>query len=383
MRSYALKRWAVILFAWGIFSAIQTTFVFNVRRLFSRPVPWLQVARMSFTQYFLIWGFLITPLAIWVCSRYPIERTNWRRRSLLHLGTSIGVSITISLLRLPLHHFVYPASAERVDWMLFRSYFFSNGFDDIIMYWFVAVICHSWMYYTRYKDRELRASQLEAMLTRSQLQLLRMQLHPHFLFNTLHSISELMHQNVTAADDMINRLSDLLRMTLENNGLQEVPLKKELEFLDGYVGIEQVRFGDRLRMLYEIAPETLDAQVPSMMLQPLLENAIRHGIALHSGAGLIELRSHLLRGTLNLLLRNSSPGPENGDEVAGFGIGFRNTRERLTQLYGSGYSFEFRNRNGVVEVEIRVPFSTQPRLSSSTVLTENVQSRRILQQVGP
>lgn len=383
MRSYAAKRWAVTLLAWGIFSATQTTFVFNVRRLFSKPVPWLQVARMSFTQYFLIWGMVITPAVVWLSGRYPIERANWWRRVLLHLGASIGASITISLLRLPFHHFVYPASPERADWMLFRSYFYSNGFDDITMYWFVAFICHAWMYYRRYNDRELRTSQLEAMLARSQLQLLKQQLHPHFLFNTLHSISELMHQNVAAADQMIIRLSDLLRMTLENNGVQEVRLRKELEFVDGYAGIEQVRFGDRLKIVCEIEPETLDAHLPAMILQPLLENAIRYGIALHSGGGVIELQTRRCSEHLALLLRNTTPVEGSPDEIAGFGIGLRNTRERLAQLYGTQHSFAFRKHPGVVEVEIRIPFWTETQPRDNGVLTENAQSRRILQQVGP
>ncbi len=383
MRSFVFKRWALILFAWAVFSAIQTTFVFNVRRLFGKPVPWLHIARMSFTQYFFIWGLLITPLAVWLCSRFPIERANWRRRAMLHLGASACVAAMISLLRLPFHHFVYPSSDERAGWMLFRSYFFSNGFDDIVMYWFVTFICLTWMYYTRYKDRELRTSQLEAMLTRSQLQLLKMQLHPHFLFNTLHSISELMHQDLAAADHMISRLSDLLRVTLESNGLQEVPLRKELEFLDGYVGIEQVRFGDRLRLTYEISPETLDAQVPTMMLQPLLENAIRHGVAPYSGTGLVELRSQLCGRTLRLLLRNTAPRNGEEGEAAGFGIGLKNTRERLSQLYGNAHAFDFRSRDGVAEVEITLPFSSEPRFGPGSLLTESNEPRRILQQVGP
>jgi two-component system, LytTR family, sensor kinase len=192
-----------------------------------------------------------------------------------------------------------------------------------------------------------------------------------------------MHQDVAAADQMISRLSDLLRMTLESNGLQEVPLRRELEFLGGYVAIEQVRFRDRLRIVYDIDAETLDAHVPNMLLQPLVENSIRHGIALHSGKGMVELLSARLNGELRLLLRNTVPEPGERDGLPGFGVGLRNTRERLQQLYGDAHSFALRqNEDGVAEVEIRIPFTTEPRNGSTTLLTEPLRARRTLQQVG-
>ena len=162
-----------------------------------KPRPWIEVARQPFVAYFLMWGLIATSIVVFLCNRFPIERRNWPPRFLLHLALSIVLGILISLARLPLHSFVYPASDERAGWMMFKGYFFTNGFDDITMYWAVACICFSWLYYQRAKDREIQASALEAQLARAHLEALKMQLHPHFLFNTLHSISELMHQDVS------------------------------------------------------------------------------------------------------------------------------------------------------------------------------------------
>ena len=266
MRMTRITRWGLIGLVWALVSAIQTTFLFEMWRDYGKPRPWIEIARQPFIAYFLLWGLVATPLVLFLCKRFPIERRNWPPRFLLHLVFSIALGILISLSRLPLHSFVYPASNERMGWMMFRGYFFTNGFDDITMYWAVACICFSSLYYQRAKDREIQASALEAQLARANLDALKMQLHPHFLFNTLHSISELMHQDVSAADRVIARLSELLRLTLENTGVQEVTLKAEIDFLQGYLEIERTRFRDRLTVAMDLTPETLDAMVPNMIL---------------------------------------------------------------------------------------------------------------------
>src|SRR5262249_40591374 len=191
---------------------------------------------------------------------------------------------------------------------------------------------------------ELKASQLEARLAQAQLQALKMQLHPHFLFNTLHAISALMRKDVEEADRMITRLSDLLRLTLENVGAQEATLRQELEILGRYLEIEQRRFGDRLQVKMEIEPETLDARAPNLILQPLVENAIRHGIAPRSAPGLIEIRASRAGDKLELQVRDNGVGlPTDHREPIKEGVGLANTRARLEQLYGAAYRFEVNN----------------------------------------
>ena len=177
-----------------------------------------------------------------------------------------------------------------------------------MFYWGVVVIEHALDYYRKLQERELRASQLEAQLAQSQLQLLKMQLHPHFLFNTLNAISALIRESPDEADEMVSRLGNLLRMTLETAGLQEVPFKKELEFLKHYLDIEQTRFQDRLKVEMAIEPETLDGLVPSMILQPLVENSVRHGVAPRPEGGCIKIKAWRDNSLLRLEVEDDGPG---------------------------------------------------------------------------
>jgi len=200
--------------------------------------------------------------------------------------------------------------------------------------------------------------ELEVRLSQAKLQALQMQLNPHFLFNTLHAISALMHQDVDAAERMLTRLSDLLRYALESTEAHEVPLKKEIEFLQRYLEIEQTRFGDRLQVRMEIDPAALDAQVPNLILQPLVENAIRHGIEPHAQAGLVELRARAENGTLELIVQDNGKGSAKS-APAGFGLGLSNTRARLEQLYGAEHRLEIGDaESGGFRVRICVPMKT-------------------------
>src|SRR4029079_2186861 len=175
------------------------------------------------------------------------------------------------------------------------------------------------------------------------LQALKMQLHPHFLFNTLNSISALLDEDVDAADQMLARLGDLLRMTLENSGAQEITLQEELEFLRCYLEIEQVRFNDRLTVDMKIEPATLDAQVPNLILQPIVENAIKHGIVSRIAPGRIEISAIRYGGSLKLQVRDNGPGLHPGEASSGRvkeGLGLANTRARLEQRYRHDHRFE-------------------------------------------
>jgi LytS/YehU family sensor histidine kinase len=237
--------------------------------------------------------------------------------------------------------------------------FLMMGSDDIFIYFTIVFTVQGWMYYQRYRDRELRTSVLETQLAKAQLMALKVQLHPHFLFNTLNSITELMHSDVRVAERVITRLSDLLRMTLENIGTQEVSLRDELDFVRGYLEIEQMRFQDRLHIDYEIAPETLDARVPNLMLQPLVENAVRHGISKSSKLGLIRIKTEIQGTRLCVYIRDNGPGLKtNGySPAANFGIGLSTTRTRLEFLYGKDHSLELNNLpEGGLEVRLVVPF---------------------------
>jgi two-component system, LytTR family, sensor kinase len=353
-----ITKWGLTGLGWALMSTMQTTFLYEMWRDYGKPRPWIETARQPFVAYFLMWGLIATPLVVYLCNRFPIERRSWPSRFFLHLSFSVLLAICIDTARLPLHRFVYPASDEKMGWMMFKGYFFSNGFDDITMYWAVACICFAWIYFHRFKDREIQAAALETQLARAHLEALKIQLQPHFLFNTLHSISELMHQDVNAADRVISRLSELLRLTLEKTGVQEVTLKGEIDFLEGYLDIERTRFRDRLTIAMDLSPETLDAMVPNMILQPLVENSIRHGIARRAGPGTILVRSLRNANNLEILLRDDGPGRASARPAAtNFGVGLTNTRNRLQQMYGSAQNLQIREpESGGFEVQITIPF---------------------------
>ncbi|HMK31363.1 MAG TPA: histidine kinase [Terriglobales bacterium] len=363
MRHKGFAKWLLGVVAWATIGAIGTFFSYHMAIDWGKKVTYWDVAHGPMLEY-LTWGALFTPLVLWLQRRFRTDRRHWL---VLHLLCSVGLAAFSAALRLPTHHWVYPKSKDPISFMLWKTYFYSNGFDDIWMYWVIILVSVGWAYYQKYRDRELKASILEAQLARTQLQVLKFQLHPHFLFNTLNSVSELMHQDVNAADRMIIRLSELLRLTLETGGTQEIPLKQELEFLEGYLEIERTRFQDRLAVHFDIDPETLDARVPNMLLQPLVENAVRHGIAKRSGPGTITISSHRTGYFLHLSLRDNGPGiPAEQLSKSNGGLGLSNTRSRLRVLYPDMHTFEIRTpEQGGCEIQITLPFHAEPGSSSA------------------
>jgi sensor histidine kinase YesM len=227
---------------------------------------------------------------------------------------------------------------------------------NLLVFTGIAVVAHAVDLYYRYRERERRALQLETQLTRAQLEALKNQLHPHFLFNTLNTISALLHRDVEAADRVVSRLGDLLRLSLQG-GEQEVTLKQELSFLQHYIDIQHTRFQDRLAFVEDVPPETLDALVPSLILQPLVENAVRHAIEPRSSPGLITIHAHRNNGRLTLEVRDNGPGMQQVKSAGCAGIGLSNTRARLEQLYGNDHTFRLENlREGGFSVRMEFPF---------------------------
>ena len=305
-----------------------------------RLLPWSQVLLWSMGDWYL-WALLSFPIA-WLARRYPFEELGWAYSLALHLSASGLFALVFALLRL-------------VIWA-----FQPLGEPDVITlvlnYWIIICAAQAFDYYQKHVVRALRTAELEKRLAQAQLQALQMQLNPHFLFNTLHAISSLMHKDVEAADRMIAQLGDLLRYTLESTDTQEVPLKQELDFLERYLEIEKARFGDRLNVRLTIAPDALDARVPNLILQPLVENAIHHGVEPHAKPGLIELRAWRENENLRLEVMDNGRGLRE-TKSSGTGIGLSNTRARLKQLYGVAHRLEFENAAcGGLVVRVTIPF---------------------------
>jgi two-component system, LytTR family, sensor kinase len=358
MRS-RLMRLALI---WGIWTFIGL--VFTLQSYFTsfrseKPAPLIDSFYVQMTWSYL-WA-LATPLVLCAATRLPIERNNWIRSALLHIPLSVVLSGCLTAIG-HVSLWLYwgwgqnrPFSFERMG-----RFVVANFSEGIGIYLLIALTSYAFSYYRRYREGQLKTLQLEAQLSQAQLQALKMQLHPHFLFNTLHSISALLNKDTQAARKMITRLGDFLRLTLDNSGSQEVTLQQEIEFLSCYLEIERIRFQDRLVTHLNVAHQTLDAKVPNLILQPIVENAIRHGIAPRSTKGLIEIEAERLNGTLRIQVRDNGPGlpvHRTSDELFQKGVGLANTETRLERLYGSNHVFQFDNSPlGGLVVTLEIPF---------------------------
>lgn len=244
----------------------------------------------------------------------------------------------------------------------FLSTFLMRANFNVPIYFFVVSICHAFTYFRRSREREHQTLELQARLAQTKLQALRMELHPHFLFNTLNAISTLVHKNPAAADEMIVNLSELLRQTLEDSDQPEVPLRKELDFLDRYLEIQMVRFGDRLRVEKLVDESVLAAHVPSMILQPLVENAIRHGLEPQTSAGVISIVASRVGSFLELSVGDTGNGPKSpAGKAIREGIGLANTRARLQELYGSEGRLKLDQQTGGGFIaQLEIPYHEQP-----------------------
>jgi two-component system LytT family sensor kinase len=249
-----------------------------------------------------------------------------------------------------------PLASMRISTLWrYRSFVvFGDFLTGIIVCVLILGLAHARNYYLQLRDEELKAYHLEAQLAQAQLEALKMQLHPHFLFNTLNAISALQTENLEAAQRMVVRLSEFLRLTLENSGVQEVTVEREVDFLSRYLEIERIRFPARLTVGMHIEPDTLVAQVPNLILQPIVENAIRHGIAACVAPGRVDISASKRDRSLFLRVRDTGPGLKNNGAE---GIGLTNTRARLQRLYGTKSHLSLENVvGGGLEVTIEIPF---------------------------
>jgi two-component sensor histidine kinase len=348
--------WTLLAFFFSIQAYLNFAYV-------GRPSPFGRIL-VAWLSCVYIWAPL-TPLVINLAQRFPVEREAIWRRLLVHL---FAASV-ISTLQIAIYTFVrqallgdaaQPFSPARS----FQNLFVAEFHINVLLYWTIVGLAQAYDYYRRYRERERRAAQLEiaaaqleAQLAQSQLDALKMQIQPHFLFNTLNTISVLMQDDVNAANKMLIRLSELLRVALKSEKTQEVSLRQELEFLRGYLEIEQTRFQDRLRVDFEVDAETLDSLVPNLILQPLVENAIKHGIAPRAEAGTICVRAHRQNGRVELSVRDDGAGLAQSKNQSNGGLGLSNTRARLEKLYGAQHSFEIVSPGaGGLEVKVSIPF---------------------------
>ena len=320
------------------------------------------------------------PVTVWLAFRFPLERRCWKTSVAVHL---VACALVIAGNQMAMRHFMArPRSGGPHSQMMpppentgrpphesppgwkpggpgpLGGPAFARVLVDLLTYGILLSLCQTVAWSRRAHERELRAVTAEAALAQTRLSALRMQLNPHFLFNSLNGIATLVHTDPQAADDMIGNLSELLRLSLDTSGEQEIPLLRELEFLQRFLDIEQARFGARLHVARDIAADTLAACVPTLLLQPIVENAIRHGLERITAPGTVTLSAR--REGDRLFLEVSDNGVGLTTQPAE-GIGLANTRARLRALYGDAHELVILNRaTGGCSVAIRIPFHHEP-----------------------
>lgn len=367
---------------WSLLGAILTLFAlyFSIQVYLERSN---EVQPISITEalsrgliFWLLWAISV-PLILWLARSFPFRREHWSDALLLHLPAGTILSLAHLLVYVVMTSSIAGNAPVSFEALLrqFQPVFLSSFAWWSLVYWTILLASYAFHFYERYQHGVVRASQLESQLAHAELRALKMQLNPHFLFNTLHSISALMHEDVEVADKMVARLGEFLRLTLKNSGSPEITLEEEVKFLECYLEIEQLRFEDRLRVRFEIDPLALSALVPNLILQPIVENAIRHGIAPQTTPGRLAIRARRSLDHLSLEVEDNGPGfPTNFDiptdhhtrDTSTFdynarsngGLGLVNTNARLARHFGPAHrlAIERAKPHGtIVRIEIPLP----------------------------
>ena len=356
-------KWGTLFGFWALFSFLNANQVYF--EMLHKPGMHHSWWRIVFWQLAVwwVWGGL-TPIVLGLGRKVTGAHASWLRGLLIHLPFSLLLPAAHVAASTELRILIQPFDV----WSDTRPFFDQLSSEmrslflfDFFVYWAVLGVGHAFDSRERYRERESAASELKAQLAQARLEALKVQLHPHFLFNTLHTISGLVRAgDRQPAVNMIAGLSELLRRALDSADEQEVPLREELKFVELYLDIQLVRFSDRLTVRTDIAPEASDALVPNMILQPLVENAIRHGLSPCETPGTISISAYRSGRMLHVEVSDDGPGLQSGWRIEeSGGIGLANTVERLRRLYGADQRFELRNVVGVgsgVTASVRIPF---------------------------
>jgi len=337
---------------------LSTVSAYISQAVFNQPITWGTAFSRSFKDWYT-YGLLALGI-LWFCGRNRFDSARvWR-----WIGFHLLAALVFSLCYVTALSWLLAGeiSVQTGEILTFTFLLKKMGLHyvalNLMMYWLVVFGHLGWHYYTRYREREVLAAQLQKELVEARLQALRMQLNPHFLFNALHAVSALIHSNPDVADRVLARLSELLRLSLDQSKPQEVPLLEELAFLERYLEIEQTRFEDRLEVKKQIGPGTEKALVPYLILQPLVENAIRHGIEPSPDHGVVLIQVTRSNGDLELRVTDNGMGLSRSNRTSTReGIGLANTRSRLKHLYGDAFQMEVSEASPRgVNATIRIPF---------------------------
>jgi two-component system LytT family sensor kinase len=355
-----LRKWSPWLLGFGLWtllgllSAMQSA-IFYARE--GRPTPWAFVLIDRLADWYTCGVF--TPLFFWLARSFPIDRQSWTRAVPVNLAVILACVPLKYLLYVSIMHRLAPGYRDRA----FDAVLIQNFISETMAFAAIVGIVHAIELDKRGRQRAQQAARLETLLAEARLEALTAQLQPHFLFNTLHSVSTLMHRDVESADTMLARLGDLLRYTLDSRGRPEHSLADELRVLDSYVDIMRMRFGDRLTVQIDVPPDAAGGRVPRFILQPLVENAMQHGIGNRPGPGRISIEAQRLDDRLRITVADDGAGqPGRTAQIAGNafpreGIGLSNTRARLSARFGDDHDLQLsQSENGGLVVTLTIPF---------------------------
>jgi two-component system, LytTR family, sensor kinase len=347
--------WAATLL--GVLYAVQQVGL-NLAR--DRPADALGSLAQQLVPWY-VWAAAL-PLVLRLCERYPLRGERTAARLLRYAGFGVVAAVAhAAVTLLPLHLLLGWAAEGQPLWMSYQFLFVNRSVEAFVHFGLLAAGCHAFLSQRAARERELAAARLTAELSEARLRALQGQLEPHFLFNTLNAIAAHIRDEPEVAESMVEQLSALLRMLLQRRDEAEVPLEREMAFVRSYLAIHQVRFGERLDLRFHVEEGAEQAYVPALLLQPLAENAIVHGVAAHPGRARVQIGAARRAGRLHLQVSNEAPG---GDGRAapreGGGVGLANTRARLSQLYGAEHRLEVRQAPGGTVVEVEIPLHFAP-----------------------
>lgn len=354
------RRAAILFFGWTLVGLVFAAVSYGVALSQNDPRFGIAAALKLNLVLFYLWG-VFSPFIFRLSRRFRVEFRPLTVRNLAIHVVAIDVFAAVheGLLLTILWSISSRARAEGPLGTYYARHFGYGFYIDLIIASLIVLGAHALLYYDDFRASQLEQSSLKTQLAQAQLRALKMQVHPHFLFNTLHSISSLVLEDPPKANSMIARLGDFLRLTLDNSDQQLVTLKEETEFLRCYLDIEQVRFGDRLRVTFEMEPVTLSAQVPHLILQPIVENAIQHAVAPRTAQSQIQIKANQRNGLLRIEITDNGPGIAQSELTMDRGLGLKNVRARLNQIYGQNFRLELTNNlGGGLIVGMEIPFQT-------------------------
>ena len=345
----------IVLF-WSFFAVFMTGVMTLVHPITNRPVSvWGEfVWEMAFS---FVW-IIGTPIALWIARKYSVQKSDHVKNGVILFGAGMVLSTLQCIIHGLIIYLLHP-DAKTFEINIILNSLFYNIDKMLIVYCALVIMQHAMDFYQRYQEKELTASKLETQLSQAQMLALKMQLQPHFLFNTLNAIVTLVHKDPILAEEMIVRLSDFLRITLDASGKQIVSLKEELDFIKSYLLIEEIRFSGRLSYEENVPSELFDAQIPMLLLQPLVENSIKHGFSQYEHAKILNISAETSNGSLIITVTDDAVPSEKLVNIQE-GIGLTNSRQRLQALYGDKALMTISpNKINGVTVRLKIPHSTE------------------------